>query len=130
MHGKAWSMSYHVVDPDELDPEPDRPSDTRDIRKAVGLENMGLRVYHVAPGEDIPLSGLHYHDEQEEVFYPVDGALQVETPETTYTVPRGQVFVAAPGSPHRAFNAPDAADTVTVLAIGAPGVADGHAYES
>lgn len=120
-------MGYHVVDPDDLDPEPDRPSEMRYVSEAAGMENMGLRVYEVAPGEEIPLSGMHYHDEQEEVFYVLAGELSVETPERVYTVERDRVFVADPGSPHRAHNASD--ETLRVLAIGAPSVSDGHAYE-
>lgn len=122
-------MGYHLVDPADVEPMPDRPSETRDVASAVGLENMGLRVYDVAPGEDVPISGLHYHDEQEEVFYVVSGELRVETPEREYVVPGGQFFVAEPESPHRAFNAADASVNARVVAVGAPSVSDGHVYE-
>lgn len=120
-------MGYHVVDPDDIAPEPDRPSEMRYISEAADMENMGLRVYDVTPGEQIPLSGLHYHDEQEEVFYVLEGELSVETPDRTYPVEDGQFFIAEPESPHRAYNDSDA-DT-KVVGIGAPSVNDGHAYE-
>jgi len=122
-------MGYHVVDPADLDPVPDRPSEMRYVSEAAGMENLGLRRYDVDPGERIPLSGLHYHDEQEEAFYVVDGELRVETPDREYVVERGQFFVAEPESPHRAFVADDAAGPAVVLGIGAPPVDDGHAYE-
>jgi uncharacterized cupin superfamily protein len=122
-------MGYHVVDPADLEPEPDRPSEMRYVSEAVGLENVGLRVYDVAPGEEIPLSGMHYHDEQEEVFYVLAGELSVETPDGSYAVESGRFFVAEPGSPHRAYNAADADADLRVLAVGAPAVDDGHAYE-
>lgn len=83
-------MGYHVVDPADVDPAPDRPSEMRYVSEAVGMENMGLRVYDVAPGEEIPVSGLHYHDRQEEVFYVVEGRLAVETPDRTYHAEAGQ----------------------------------------
>ena len=121
-------MGYHVVDPRDLEPEPDRPSEMRYISEAAGMEHLGLRLYHVAPGEEIPLSGLHYHDEQEEAFYVVDGVLSVETPDKVYRVERGQVFVAEPKSPHRAYNEADAGGEVTVLGLGAPPGNDGHAH--
>ena len=44
-------MSYHVVDPDDLEPFSDRPVDARSISDAAGLENVGLRRYDVDPGE-------------------------------------------------------------------------------
>ena len=121
-------MGYHVVDPTELSPEPDRPSAMRYISEAIDLEHLGLRIYDVGPGEDIPVSGLHYHDEQEEVFYVIDGELRVETPDETFTVPVGHFFIAEPGSPHRAHNAAAAPENARVIGIGAAPLSDGHSY--
>ena len=122
-------MGYHVVDPDDLKPLPDRPSETRSVSDAAGMDQMGLRVYCVRPGEEIPSSGLHYHGRQEEAFYVVRGRLRVETPETEYAVERGQFFVAEPESPHRAYS-PDANEDVTVvIGMGAPSVDDSHSYD-
>ena len=122
-------MGYHLIDPADLEPEPDRPSTMRYVSEAAGMDNLGLRMYDVAPGEDIPLSGLHYHDEQEEAFFVVAGTLAVETPERDYVVEAGHFIVAEPGSPHRAHVAADAEGPATVVGIGAPPVSDGHAYE-
>ncbi len=58
----------------------------RYVSEAAGMEQMGLRVYDVAPGEEIPLSGLHYHETQEEAFYVLEGELSVETPDRVYRV--------------------------------------------
>lgn len=121
-------MGYHVIDPDDVEPAPDRPSEMRYVSEAAGMSEMGLRLYRVAPGEEIPLSGLHYHDRQEEAFYVVDGRLAVETPEEEYAVDRGQFFVAEPESPHRAFNPASSEETAVVVGVGAPAVSDGHSY--
>lgn len=121
-------MGYHVVDPADVEPMEDRSAEARSISEAVGLKNFGLRLYHGAPGEQIP-KRYHYHDEQEEAFYVVEGTLHVETPDREYVVPAGQLFVAEPGSPHRAFNPDDAGADVRVLAVGAPSVHDAHGYE-
>ena len=123
-------MTYHVVDPADLEAEPNRPSKMRYISEAADMENLGLRVYDVAPGEDVPLSGLHYHDRQEEVFYVAEGELAVETPDRVYHVDDGQFFIAEPESPHRAHNPEDADASVRALAIGAPTVDDAYAYEA
>ncbi|MFB6138838.1 MAG: cupin domain-containing protein [Halosimplex sp.] len=123
-------MGYHVVDPDDMDPEPDRPSEMRYISEAADMDRLGLRTYTVDPGEEIPLSGLHYHDEQEEVFYVLSGTLSVETPEETYRVAAGRFFVAEPESPHRAHVAEDADESVRAIGIGAPPVSDGHSVDS
>lgn len=121
-------MAYHVVDPADVEPMPDRDATARSVSNHVGLETLGLRVYSAAPGEQVPLV-YHYHDEQEEAFYVLEGELHVETPDREYVVPAGRLFVVEPGRPHRAFNPGDASGTVEVLAIGAPSVDDGHAYE-
>lgn len=121
-------MGYYVVDPDEVEPLAGRPCDSRPLADALGLEKMGLRKYVVEPGEQMPLV-YHYHDEQEEVFYVLDGTLHVETPEEEYAVGAGSVFAADPGSPHRAFASADADQPATVLAVGAPAVDDAHEYE-
>lgn len=122
-------MGYHVVDPADLEPEPDRPSEMRYVSEAADMDHLGVRVYRAEPGESIPLSGLHYHDEQEEVFYVLDGRLSVETPDRVFTVEPGQFFVAEPGSPHRAHNAAEADRDLRVIGMGAPPQSDGHSYE-
>lgn len=121
-------MGYHHLDPADLDPEPDRPSTMRHVSEAADLDNVGLRLYEVAPGEDVPISGLHYHDEQAEAFYVADGTLAVDTPDREYVVEAGQFFAAEPVSPHRA-HVGAADDAATVVGIGAPPASDGHAVE-
>lgn len=124
----AWiHMGYHVIDPADLDPVPERPSEMRSVSDAAGMTEMGLRLYRVRPNEDIPVSGLHYHDQQEEAFYVVSGRLTVETPETEYVVEEGQFFIVEPGSAHRAFNPPGSGETTVVIGMGAPSVRDAHA---
>ncbi len=121
-------MGYAVIDPDDVDPTPDRPCVRRAIGERAGLENLAVNRYEADPGEQLPLA-YHYHDDQEELFYVLDGELHVETPDGVHEVPAGQCFVADPDSPHRAHNPADAEETVEVLAVGAPAVEDAHAYE-
>jgi len=116
-------MSYHLVDPTDLDQFDDRDVDVRSLSDAAGLtardSPLGLRVYEANPGQQLPLT-YHYHDTQVEAFYVLDGSLSVETPEEEFIVETGQAFVVQPGKPHLAYN-PDAADdSVRVLAGGAP----------
>jgi mannose-6-phosphate isomerase-like protein (cupin superfamily) len=127
--GVSTYMGYHVVDPQELDPIPDRPCELRRVSEAAGLSRMAVNRFTADPGEQIPLA-YHYHDEQEELFVVLAGTLHVETPERTYEVPEGCFFAVEPGSPQRAFNPAEAAETVTVVAVGAPAVSgDVHAYD-
>ena len=125
-------MGYHLVDPADLEQWDDRPTDVRSLSAAAGYDyhdsKIGMRVYDLAPGEQPGLQ-YHYHDEQVEVFYVLEGELHVETPDREYAVESGQFFVAEPESPHRAFNPASSEETAVVVAVGAPPVSDGHAYD-
>lgn len=121
-------MGYDVIDPESIEPTPERPSTRRSISDAAGLEKVGCHLFEAAPGEQVPLS-YHYHDEQEEAFYVLEGTLSVETPDRTYAVEAGEAFVAEPESPHRAFNDSSADGDVRLLAIGAPRVDDAHSLD-
>jgi len=122
-------MGYRHVDADAVDPEPDRPSECRKLTGPGGLDRMAINRFRPAPGEEIPLA-YHYHDEQEEAFYVLDGTLSVETPDGVYEVGADELFTVDPGSPQRAHVADDADGPATVLAIGAPpSDGDVHAYD-
>lgn len=147
------SMGYEVIDPYDHDPLPDRPSTAWEISDHYvlppdaegsgpteqrpdpgrGPEQVGMRLYLAHPGEQLP-NRYHYHEEQEEIFFVVEGELHVETPEGDFVVGPHQVFVVEPGSPHRGFNPADSGTDLRVLSIGAPsyrvlGRNDGRAYD-
>lgn len=125
-------MGYHRVDPEELEQWDDRPTDVRSLSVAAGYDYqnapLGMRVYDLAPGEQ---SGkrYHYHDEQVEVFYVLEGTLHVETPEDEIIVETDQALFVDPGSPQRAYNPADAEMNTRILAIGAPSADDAHTYD-
>ena len=125
-------MGYHHVDPDTLEQWDDRPVDVRSISAAAGLDyqdaKLGMRVYDAEPGEQLPLS-YHFHDEQVEAFYVLEGTLRVQTPDGELVVGTDEVLVIDPGSPQRAFNPEGADESVRVLAVGAPSVDDAHTYD-
>ena len=121
-------MGYHHIRVAEVESTPDRPCVKRSISGAVGLENLGAHVYEVAPGEAIPLA-YHYHDDQEELFYVVEGTLHVETPGETYAVAADEAFVVEPDSPQRAFVPEDASEGAKAFVVGAPVVDDVHPYD-
>lgn len=123
-------MGYAVVDPDDLPvaDDPEREADRRSISYELGLQNLGAHVYEAAPGESIPLA-YHVHDEQEELFYVLEGTLSVETPEGELSVDAGEILVVEPDSPQRTYVAEDATEGARVLVIGAPAVDDVHPYE-
>ena len=123
------AMGYRTVDTDDVEPTPDRPCELRRLTEAAGLEQVALNRYSVDPGEEIPLA-YHYHDEQEEAFYVISGAIEGEAPGGACEGGGVQVFAAAPASAHRADCPGVAGETAEVLAVGAPQTSgDVHAYE-
>ena len=112
-------VSYHVVDPDEVAPTAEYPCDRRSISDAADLANVAVTIYDLTPGDQLART-YHSHEHREEIFHVLAGRLWVETPDREYEVPDGSVFVATPGSPHRAYNPEDAGGSVRVLGIGAP----------
>ncbi|MFC7140444.1 cupin domain-containing protein [Halosimplex aquaticum] len=121
-------MGYHQIDPDDLDATPDYPCDRRGVSDAAELAALHLATYEMEPGEQLPRV-YHYHDRREEAFYVVSGTLHVETPDEEYVVETGEVFVAEPESPHRAYNPESADESVRVLGTGAPKSDIAHPYE-
>lgn len=120
-------MGYHIVNPSDIAPLDAPGRDFRQIGAEIGLETLGINHITAAPGEQIPLR-YHYHEQQEEAFYVINGELHVETPDQNYVVEEGKLFVARPENPHRAFNPEGANAPVEVLAVGAPMVDDAYPY--
>jgi quercetin dioxygenase-like cupin family protein len=128
---------YHIIDPDEVTNQPERPpiepkpdplAETYSISAEANFAILGIRTYSAEPGEQLPLA-YHYHEEQEEAFYALEGVLHVETPVRDYTVEPGKFFMVEGGNPHRAFVPSDAPRPVRVVAVGAPSDDTGLIYE-
>lgn len=112
-------MPYHQIDPDNLESTDDYPCDRRAISEAADCSVLHLARYTMGPGEQLPRV-YHSHRQREEAFVVLSGTLHVETPDEAYVVSQGEVFVAEPESPHRAYNPDDADGDVTVMGTGAP----------
>lgn len=126
--GPVGTMGYHVLDPEALDRTPDHPCDRRSVTEAVGLGTLAAAVYEVRPGEQLARH-YHYHEGREELFYVLEGTLSVRTPERTYEVGTGRVFVAEPDSPHLAHVPEEATRPARVLGVGAPLSDPGMEYD-
>jgi mannose-6-phosphate isomerase-like protein (cupin superfamily) len=116
-------MGYRVVDPETVEPAENRPCEYRGLTGPAELDQFAQNVIRATAGEQVPIA-YHYHEQQQEAFYVLSGTLHVETPDGELAVPEGSVFAADPESPHRAHNPEDADETVELLAVGAPPVAD------
>lgn len=102
---------------DELDNWMGPASVKRPLGKALGTEHMGMRFYELEPGESTAF-GYHAHENQEEVFYVVEGELTFETEDGEVSVGEGEAIRFGPGEFQRSRN--DTDGRVRTLGIGAP----------
>jgi uncharacterized cupin superfamily protein len=108
-------MSYHVVDPDSIEPREGIPGAHRYLNDAVDLEGLAVQVIEATPGEDV--APFHYHDESDEVFYVLEGTLSAEVPDDEFAVEAGEWFFIKSENPLHVFNAADGDETLRALLI-------------
>jgi quercetin dioxygenase-like cupin family protein len=126
---RPTAMEYNVVETDDVEvtdlsevEEIPPDLDMQSIDSALGLEEMLCKVWHFEEGEEI---GYHAHGQQEELFYVLEGEFSLKlgpSGETEFReVGPGAFWAAGPmiGHGHRCVS-----ETGTILALGAPNVAD------
>ncbi len=105
---------------DDLDvfehPVPTAPGG-RPVGEALGVEGFAMKHYDLQPGETLS-GGMHTHEDQEEVFYVLDGTVTFETPDDEFDLEAGEAVRFAPGEYQYGRN--DTDDRATALALGAP----------
>jgi uncharacterized cupin superfamily protein len=89
----------------------------RSLTEALGLGDVAINHYTLAAGEGFS-SGMHTHEDQEEIFYVMAGEAVFETPDGEVEVGAGEAVRFAPGDYQVGKNAGEG--TVEALAIGAP----------
>ena len=89
----------------------------RSLTKALGAEDVAMNYYELEPGESFAF-GYHSHEDQEEVFYVVEGEATFETEDGDVTVGAGEAVRFGPGEWQQGWNRGE--ETVRALALGAP----------
>jgi uncharacterized cupin superfamily protein len=92
-------------------------TEKRPLGHALGTEHLALNYYVLEPGETFGF-GYHKHDDQEEVFYVLEGTATFETAEGDVAVEAGEAIRFAPGEFQLGRN--DGEAPVRALALGAP----------
>lgn len=94
------------------------PADViRPLTDALGATNLALNHYELAPGDSFAY-GFHAHEDQEEVFYVVEGTATFRTEAGDVEVGPGELVRFGPGEYQRGVNESD--ERVRALALGAP----------
>jgi mannose-6-phosphate isomerase-like protein (cupin superfamily) len=88
----------------------------RKVRQALGVEAFGVNVIVMPP----QYTGfLHYHDEQDELYFVHAGTAKVEVGDEERTLGPGGLVHVASTTPRRISNGGD--DDLVILAVGAKG---------
>ncbi len=102
---------------DELDRWMGPASIKRPLGKALGAEHMAVNYYELEPGDSFAF-GYHAHENQEELFYILDGEATFETETGDIEVDAGDAIYFKPGEFQQGHNRGET--PVRALAIGAP----------
>jgi uncharacterized cupin superfamily protein len=101
---------------DDVDPHPQLDTDRRGLTDPLDADGLALNRFTLAPGEWC--SGLHCHEDQEEVYVVLDGTLTVETLDGDHSLDTDEAARFAPGEYHAGRN--DGDEPVRLLALGTP----------
>jgi quercetin dioxygenase-like cupin family protein len=97
----------------------------RKVRPALGVEAFGVNAIVFPPAF---VGFLHYHDEQDELYFVHSGRARVEVEGETRELGPGGLFHVTSTTPRRVSNASDSEDLVMLVVGGKDGYVgrDGH----
>ncbi|WP_227356467.1 cupin domain-containing protein [Haladaptatus salinisoli] len=102
----------------ELDANPDKPGRRWEVSPQLGIEDYNFNVAVLEPGERLSQNAYHYHDEQEEFYYVVDGRCRVEVEDGSFDAETDDVVRFDEAVPHMLHN--PYVDSCKIVAIGSP----------
>ena len=109
---------YERLALEDVDPEPGRPSVRWPISPELGLEDYNLNLAVLEPGERLSTNAYHYHEDQEEFFYVLEGTVRVEAEDGSFDLSADEMVVFRPGVRHLLHNRGE--QPAKVIAIGSP----------
>ena len=97
----------------------------RKVRRALGVTAFGVNGVVYPPGFE---GFLHYHDEQDELYFVHRGRARVEVGGETRELGEGGLFHAESTTPRKIWNASDSEELVLLVIGGKDGYVerDGH----
>jgi mannose-6-phosphate isomerase-like protein (cupin superfamily) len=118
----ATGDAYDRFDPAAAERDLSGKSETEhvDLTGALHLEETRARVWYLEPGHD--RKGTHVHEQQEELYYVIEGPGQLTVADETLDVPEGAFVRLPPKTPRQLFN--DTDEEHVWLIVGAPPVTD------
>lgn len=107
---------YHAVD--DFETKPDKPGRRWELSPQLDIDVYNFNVAVLEHGEALSQNGYHYHENQEEFFYVVDGRCQVEVEDGSFRLRVDEVVRFDEGVVHLLHNPFE--EPVKLIAIGSP----------
>ena len=102
----------------DLETNPEKPGRRWELSPQLGITDYNLNVAVLAPGERLSQNAYHYHENQEEVYYVIEGRVRVEVEDGSFDLAADEVLRFEPGAPHLLHNPFD--ERCRLIAIGSP----------
>jgi mannose-6-phosphate isomerase-like protein (cupin superfamily) len=103
---------------DDFETNPDKPGRRWELSPQLGIGDYNVNVAMLERGEALSENGYHYHENQREFFYLVDGRCQVEVEDDAFRLREDEVVLFEEGVVHLLHNPFD--EPAKLVAIGSP----------
>lgn len=103
---------------DAFEVNPAKPGQRWELSPDLGIDAYNFNVAVLEPGERLSQNAYHYHENQAEFFYLIDGELRVEVEDGSFDLQQDEVVLFEEGIPHLLHNRTDS--PAKVIAIGHP----------
>lgn len=109
---------YDRVNLSDLETNPEKPSPRWEVSPQLDIEGYNFNIAILNPGDRLSQTAYHYHRDQEEFFYIIDGQCRVETTSDSFDLGADGMVVFRKGAVHLLHNPYDA--PCKLIAIGYP----------
>ena len=97
---------------------PEKPGRRWELSPALGIDGYNFNVAVLAPGERLSQNAYHYHENQTEFFYVVEGRCRVEVEDGSFDCDADDVVLFEEGVVHLLHNPFE--DPCELVAVGHP----------
>ena len=101
-----------------FDANPEKPGRRWELSPALGVEGFNFNVAVLEPGERLSQNAYHYHENQTEFFYVVEGRCRVEVEDGSFDCGADEVVSFEKGVVHLLHNPFE--EPCKVVAVGHP----------
>ncbi|RKD88025.1 cupin domain-containing protein [Halopiger aswanensis] len=85
------------IDVTDLETNLEKPGERWELSPQLGIDDFNLNVATLECGERLSQNHFHYHENQKELFYVVDGSCRVVTWEDRFTMSSDELVVFQEG---------------------------------